>query len=120
MAREDEDGFYWFVGRKKDIIVRGGSNVAPVEVEDALHTHPAVSAAGVIGVADAQLGQIAWAFVALKPDTYTDPEALRAHLLERIAAYKVPKVIRIVPALPIGLTGKIHRQTLRDWAAAER
>jgi long-chain acyl-CoA synthetase len=119
LAREDEDGFYWFVGRKKDIIIRGGSNIAPAEVEDALHAHPAVSAAGVIGVPDPLWGQAVRAFVALKPDVSTDEVTLKAHLQQRLAAYKVPETIRIVPSLPIGLTGKIHRQTLREWAAGE-
>lgn len=119
LARQDEDGYYWFVGRKKDIIIRGGSNIAPAEVEEALHTHPAVLAAGVIGVPDPLWGQAVRAFVALKPNASADEATLKVHLQERIAAYKIPEVIRIVPSLPLGLTGKIHRQTLREWAAAE-
>jgi long-chain acyl-CoA synthetase len=118
LAWEDEDGYYWFVGRKKDIIIRGGSNISPAEVEDALYTHPAVLAAGVVGRPDPLWGQSVCAFVALKPNADTDEETLIAHLRERLAAYKVPETIRIMPSLPIGLTGKIHRQTLRESAVA--
>ncbi len=118
LARQDEDGYYWFEGRKKDIIIRGGSNIAPAEVEDALSTHPAVFMAGVIGVPDPVLGQVVWAFVTLKPDSIADEAALNSHVRERIADYKTPETIRIVPSLPIGLTGKIHRATLREWAAS--
>jgi long-chain acyl-CoA synthetase len=118
LAREDADGYYWFAGRKKDIIVRGGSNIAPAEVEEALTTHPAVLAAGVVGAPDPVWGQAVWAFVALKPDALVEEAALKAHLQGRLADYKLPETIRIVPSLPLGLTGKIHRQTLREWAAA--
>jgi long-chain acyl-CoA synthetase len=119
LARQDEDGYYWFVGRKKDIIIRGGSNVAPAEVEDALTSHPAVYTACVIGAPDPLWGQAIRAYVTLKPGEFADEATLKAYLQPRIAAYKLPETIRIVPSLPIGLTGKIHRQTLREWAATE-
>ncbi|HLK60237.1 MAG TPA: AMP-binding protein [Chthonomonadaceae bacterium] len=117
LAWEDADGYYWFAGRKKDIILRGGSNIAPAEVEEALCTHPAVFAAGVVGAPDPIWGQAVWAFVALRPNAHTDEAELKEHLQGRLADYKLPETIRILPALPIGLTGKIHRQTLREWAA---
>ncbi len=120
LARQDADGYYWFVGRKKDVIVRGGSNIAPAEVEDALLTHPDVASVSVVGVSDPILGQRVWAFIALKPDAAANEDALKAHAQARIAAYKVPETIRIVLSLPIGLTGKVHRQTLREWAEESR
>jgi long-chain acyl-CoA synthetase len=118
LAWEDADGYYWFAGRKKDIIIRGGSNIAPAEVEEALCTHPAVHMAGVVGVSDPVHGQAVWAFVTLKPGTMADEAEIKSHVRERVADYKTPETIRIVPTLPIGLTGKIHRATLREWAAA--
>jgi len=116
LVRQDADGYFWFVGRKRDIIVRGGSNIAPAEVEDALQSHPSILAVGVVGVPDAFWGEAVWAFVTLKPGESAAEATLRAYLESRIAAYKIPDIIRIVPSLPIGLTGKIHRQTLREWA----
>jgi long-chain acyl-CoA synthetase len=116
LAWEDAYGYDWFAGRKKDIIVRGGSNISSAEVKEALYAHPAIFAAGVIGMPDPVWGQAVWAFVALKPNVLADEAVLKEHLRGRLADYKQPKTIGIMPALPIGLTGKIHRQTLREWA----
>ncbi len=115
MARQDEDGFYWFVGRKKDIIIRGGSNIAPAEVEEAFCSHPDVYEAGVIGIPDQVLGQRVRAFVALKPHSRLTEEALLAFVAQRIAAYKVPERIVFLKELPKGATGKVYRKGLREW-----
>ncbi len=113
LARVDEDGYYWFVGRSKEIIIHGGTNVSPVEVEEALYQHPAVREAGVVGVPDPTWGEIVHAYVALKDDHDVTEAALRRFLEARIAPYKVPGVIRFLPDLPKGPTGKVARKTLR-------
>lgn len=117
LARVDEDGYYWFVGRKKEIIVRGGSNISPLEVEDNLYQHPAVREAGVVGVPSQAWGEIVHAFVALKSGAAASEEELKQFLGARIAAYKIPEVITFVPELPKGLTGKVQRRALKELAA---
>ena len=117
LARVDEDGYYWFVGRKKEIIVRGGSNISPLEVEEALYQHPAVREAGVVGSPDAALGEVVRAFVALKNGATASEQELKDFLGGRIAAYKVPETIAFVPDLPKGLTGKVQRKALKELAA---
>jgi len=119
LGRVDEDGYYWFVGRKKEIIIRAGSNISPLEVEEALYQHPAVRECGVVGVPDPALGEIVWAFVALtRPDAVTAAE-LQDFVRGKIASYKVPEVIRFLAELPKGPTGKVHRRTLREQAVRE-
>ncbi|HEY8253879.1 MAG TPA: hypothetical protein VIG39_04515, partial [Rhizomicrobium sp.] len=118
LARRDGDGYLWFAGRAKDIIIRGGSNISPGEVEDVLYTHPAVYEAGVVGVPCSELGQRVRAYVALKPGAQATDGDLIAWAAKSIAAYKVPESIEFLAALPKGLTGKVHRKTLRDQAAA--
>jgi long-chain acyl-CoA synthetase len=117
LARRDEDGYYWFVGRKKEIIIRGGSNISPVEVEGALYEHPAVKEAAVVGVPSPTWGEVVHAYVALQDGTAPSAAELQQFLQERLAAYKVPETIHFLPELPKGTTGKIHRKTLRDRAA---
>ncbi len=117
VGRVDEDGYYWFVGRKKEIIIRCGSNISPLEIEEALYQHPAVREAGVIGVPDAALGEMVQAYVSLKDGASVSEEELKEFLAGRMAAYKIPEKIAFLPDLPKGLTGKIHRKTLREMAA---
>ncbi len=102
------------------MIIRGGSNISPGEVEDVLTAHPAVAEAGVVGAPDAELGQVVWAFVALRPETEASEAALKVWAGERIAAYKVPERIVFMAALPKGVTGKVDRKGLRERAATER
>jgi long-chain acyl-CoA synthetase len=116
LARQDEDGYYWFVGRKKQIIIRGGSNISPIEVEEAILAHPAVREAGVVGVADPTWGEIVQAYVALKAGARASEPELQRFLAARLAAYKIPAAIHFLPELPKGLTGKIDRRALRDRA----
>ena len=120
LARRDEDGFYWFAGRAKDIIIRGGSNISPGEVEDVLYTHPAVYEAGVVGVPCRELGQRVRAYVALKPGAQATDRDLMDWAATKIAAYKTPESIIFLDSLPKGATGKVHRKTLRDRAAEEQ
>ena len=111
LARRDADAWYWFVGRRKDIIIRGASNVAPGEVESVLLQHPAVAAAAVVGAPDAHDGHVNVAFVQLHRGAAASPEALRAFAAERLAEYKVP--VRIVLRdLPLNANGKVDRPAL--------
>jgi long-chain acyl-CoA synthetase len=118
LARLDEDGYYWFVGRKKQIIIRGGSNISPIEVEEAIGRHPSVKEVGVVGAPDATWGEIVQAYVTLKDGALTSEPELQWFLRDRIAAYKIPAAIYFLTELPKGLTGKIDRRALRDRAAA--
>ncbi|WP_256339740.1 MULTISPECIES: AMP-binding protein [unclassified Streptomyces] len=106
----DQDGYFWIVGRTKDVIIRGGYNVYPREVEDVLYEHPAVAEAAVIGLPDADLGEEVGAAVVLKPDAQATAEELREYLKRQVAAYKYPRKIWIVDTLPKGPTGKIVKR----------
>jgi len=110
MARVDEDGYYFIVDRKKDLIIRGGYNVYPREIEEVLHEHPAVAEVAVIGIPHPDLGEEVGAAVALKPGASATPDELRAFARERVAAYKYPRHVWLVDALPKGPTGKILRR----------
>jgi acyl-CoA synthetase (AMP-forming)/AMP-acid ligase II len=118
LVRRDSDGYYWFVGRQKDIIIHGGSNIAPGEIEGVLYEHAAVDRAVAVGAPDAHYGQVPVAFVVLKPgSTRVTAAELRRFLDERLAAYKVPERIEFLPELPVTAVGKIDRQALRSRAA---
>ena len=118
LARIDEDGFFWFAGRCKEIIVRGAANISPQEVEDIICQHPAVAQAGVVGVPDAVWGESVCAFVVLKAGAAAAIDDLRAFLLERLGDWKVPDLIYFKHELPLGSTGKINRRLLREVARA--
>src|SRR5271155_5535706 len=113
MARVDADGYYYIVDRKKDLIIRGGYNVYPREIEEVLHEHPAVAEVAVIGIPDAALGEEVGAAVALKPGASATPEELRLWVRDRVAAYKYPRRVWLVDALPKGPTGKILRREVK-------
>jgi long-chain acyl-CoA synthetase len=113
----DEDGFVFVVDRKKDLIIRGGFNVYPREVEELLYRHPAVLEAAVVGRPDARLGEEIQAYIVLRPDAGQTALDVRSWVKERIAPYKYPREVHVVDALPKGPTGKIHKQTLRDRGA---
>jgi long-chain acyl-CoA synthetase len=113
LAYADEDGYLFIVDRKKDMLIRGGYNVYPREVEEVLFAHPAVAEAAVIGRPDPKLGEEVVAVVALKPGAAVDPDEIIAYLRERLAAYKYPREVRIVAELPKGPTGKILKRELR-------
>ncbi|WP_394934846.1 long-chain-fatty-acid--CoA ligase [uncultured Ilumatobacter sp.] len=109
----DDDGFVYLVDRIKDMIVSGAENVYSSEVEAALVTHPAVAMAAVIGVPDEKWGERVHAVIALRPDTSTTEAELIAHAKERIAAYKCPRTVEFVDALPISAAGKVLKNELR-------
>ena len=110
MAKQDEDGYFFIVDRKKDLIIRGGYNVYPREVEEALYEHEGVAEVAVIGIPDESLGEEVGAAVALKDGSDADEEELQAFAKERLAAYKYPRAVWIVDELPKGPTGKILRR----------
>ncbi|MFJ1709135.1 long-chain fatty acid--CoA ligase [Kitasatospora sp. NPDC088346] len=112
LARVDEDGYYFIVDRTKDVIIRGGYNVYPREVEEILYGHPAVAEAAVVGVADAMLGEEVAAVVVLKPGTRATVEEIQDHVRAQVAAYKYPRVVTFADALPKGPTGKILKREI--------
>jgi long-chain acyl-CoA synthetase len=118
LVRRDTDGFFWFEGRVKQIIIRGGSNISPQEVEEALYHHPAILEAGVIGMPDPVHGEKVIAFVALRGGLTVGEQELRDLVRSRIADYKTPERIAILPILPKGSTGKVDRRVLKDLALA--
>jgi acyl-CoA synthetase (AMP-forming)/AMP-acid ligase II len=113
LARID-DGLVSIVGRKKDLILRGGYSVSPLEVEAVLLTHPAVGEAAVVGRPHADLGEEVVAFVALRPRASAQPEELIAHCARHLAAFKCPRQVRLVDALPRGATGKVQKWRLGE------
>jgi long-chain acyl-CoA synthetase len=112
LARQDEEGYYFIVDRKKEMIIRGGYNVYPREIEEALYEHPAVAEAAVIGIAHPDLGEEVAAAVALKPGASAEVDELRNFVKERVAAYKYPRHLWLVDSLPKGPTGKILRRAV--------
>ena len=112
IGRVDRDGFYYVVDRKKELIIRGGYNVYPREVEEVLHQHPAVAAATVVGIAHDVLGEEVGAAVVLQPDAEVTIDAIAEYVKERVAAYKYPRRIWIVDELPLGPTGKVQRRDI--------
>jgi long-chain acyl-CoA synthetase len=119
LARRDTDGYYWFAGRKKEIIIRGGSNISPQEVEAAICEHPAVSEVAVIGRPDPLWGETVAAWVALRPGKAVAEADLIAFARERLADYKTPERILFLSELPKSPTGKIQRRALREMELAQ-
>lgn len=114
VAVSDEDGYISIVDRLKDMIISGGENIYPAEVENALADHPAVADAAVIGVPDEKWGEVGRAIVVLRPGAQAGADELHEFLLGRIAKYKIPKSYRFVAQLPRTATGKILRKQLRE------
>ena len=114
LGYRDEDGFYFVTGRLKELIIKGGENIAPREIDEALLKHPAVLEAAAVGVADPLYGQEIAACVVLKSDIACTEEALRAHCLRELGPYKTPKVLRLVADLPKGPSGKVQRLKLLE------
>jgi long-chain acyl-CoA synthetase len=112
LAYADDDGYLFIVDRKKDLVIRGGYNVYPREVEEVLYAHPAVAEAAVVGRPDDKLGEEVLAFVALKPGATATEDELVGYCKARLAAYKYPREVRLVPDLPKGPTGKILKREL--------
>jgi long-chain acyl-CoA synthetase len=113
MGRLDADGFLFIVERKKDLIIRGGFNIYPREVEEALYAHPHVAEAAVVGMKDPLMGEDVVAFVVVKDGRRVSGEEIAAFCETRLARFKCPKQIRFVDSLPKSPIGKILRKELR-------
>jgi long-chain acyl-CoA synthetase len=112
LARVDEDGYFFIVDRSKDLIIRGGYNVYPREIEEVLYEHPAVAEAAVIGVPDSALGEEVGAAVVLKAGCSATPDDLRQYVKAQVAAYKYPRLVWLLDALPKGPTGKVLKREI--------
>ena len=113
MARKDDEGFIYIVDRKKDMIISGGVNIYPREIEEVLHLHPAVAEAAVVGVQDDYWGEAVKAIVALGAGAVASEEDLLDHCSQSLARYKLPKQLIFVDALPRNAAGKVLRRELR-------
>jgi acyl-CoA synthetase (AMP-forming)/AMP-acid ligase II len=114
----DVDGYLYVRGRVKEMIISGAENVYPAEVENAIVTHPDVAEVAVIGLPDDHWGEAVTAIVVTRTGTSVEPQAIRAWARERIAPYKVPKMVRFVETLPLNATGKVDRRALQAQFAA--
>jgi long-chain acyl-CoA synthetase len=112
LAKRDEDGYYFIVDRKKELIVRGGYNVYPREIEEVLYEHPAVREAAVIGIPDDQMGEEVGAAIALKEGEEASEDDIRAFVREQVAGYKYPRKVWFVDELPKGPTGKMLKREI--------
>ncbi len=120
VARMDEDGYFYIVDRKKELIIVSGYNVYPREVEDALYAHPAVLEAAAIGVPDPERGEVVKAFVVLRPGTSATPDELRTHCAASLARFKIPAEIEFRSDLPKSMVGKVLRRALAEEEQASR
>ena len=119
LGRMDEEGHFFIVDRKKELIIRGGENVYPREIEEVLHQHPAVAFAAVVGVEDERLGEEVAALVQLNPGGSAEPAELIDFVKERLAAYKYPRHLAIVDELPLGASGKVLKKEIDTDAALQ-
>ena len=121
LATVDEDGYYKITGRLKDMIIRGGENIYPREIEEFLYTHPEIDDVQVIGVPDERFGEEVMAWVRLKPgaDADVDAESIRDFCRGRIAHYKVPRYVKLTEEFPMTVTGKVQKFVMRELAVQE-
>jgi fatty-acyl-CoA synthase len=119
LATMDDAGYCKIVGRIKDMVIRGGENVYPREIEEFLYGHPDVTDVQVIGVPDERYGEEVMAFVIVREGAALDADAVREYCRGRIAHYKVPRHVRVVDDFPMTITGKIQKFRLRDMAIEE-
>jgi long-chain acyl-CoA synthetase len=112
----DDDGYLFVVDRQKDLIIRGGLNVYPHDVEEIIHTHPAVREVAVVGVPDSRMGEEVCAYLVARPGFEVSAEEIIAHCQARLAKYKTPRYVQFVENLPRTDIGKIRRRELRQWA----
>jgi fatty-acyl-CoA synthase len=120
LATMRPDGYFRITGRARDLIIRGGENIYPREIEEFLYTHPKVSDVQVVGLPDPLLGETVAAWVRLKPGETETEEGIKAYCRDRIAHYKIPAYIRIVDAFPMTVTGKVQKYRIRQMEIQER
>jgi fatty-acyl-CoA synthase len=119
LATLDDEGFCKIVGRSNDMVIRGGENIYPREVEEFLYRHPKVLDVQCVGVPDAKYGEELCAFLILKPGTQIDEQAIHEFCRGQIAHYKIPRYVRVVDTFPMTVTGKVQKFALRAQAAVE-
>ncbi len=119
LATVDENGYYKITGRIKDMIIRGGENIYPMEIEEFLYTHPMVQDVQVIGVPSEQNGEEVLACIILKEDAQITEDEMKEYVKSHMARHKVPKYIRFMKAFPMTASGKIQKYKLREWAIEE-
>jgi fatty-acyl-CoA synthase len=119
LATLDADGYCNIVGRVKDMLIRGGENIYPREIEEFLFRHPKVQSVQVFGVPDAKYGEEACAWIVLKPGESATEDEIRAFCKEQIAHYKVPRYIRFVSEMPMTITGKVQKFVMRERMVEE-
>jgi fatty-acyl-CoA synthase len=112
LADTDADGFFYIVGRKKDMFISGGENIYPLEIEQVLYRHPAVALCAVIGIPDSKWGEVGRAFVVTKPDQAATEAELLSHCAAQLAKYKLPRSVVFVDSLPLSPAGKILKREL--------
>jgi fatty-acyl-CoA synthase len=115
-----EDGYIHLTGRAKDMIIRGGENVYPREVEEFLYSHPKVAEVQVVGIPDERLGEVVAAWVRLKAGESSTEEELRRFCVGKIAYFKIPQFVRFVDQFPMTVTGKIQKFKIREIETRER
>ncbi len=114
LGYRDENGYFFITERKKDIIIKGGENIAPREIEEVIFSHPKVSEAAVIGIDDSVYADDIKAFVVLMPGVSAEPEEIVSDCVERLKHFKSPKEIEFLDALPKSLVGKVLKKELRE------
>ncbi len=119
LATVDEDGYYKITGRLKDMIIRGGENVYPREIEEFLYTHPQIDDVQVIGVPDQRFGEEVMAWVRLKPDADATEDSIRDFCRGKIAHYKVPRYVKLTDEFPMTVTGKVQKFLMREQSVEE-
>jgi acyl-CoA synthetase (AMP-forming)/AMP-acid ligase II len=113
VGKLDEGGYLYITGRKKDLIIRGGENISPGEIENVLEEHPAIEEAAVIGVPDVEWGEVVKAIVVLKPGATITPEEITQYAKSRLASFKAPQYVAVVDELPRNVMGKVLKTDLR-------
>jgi fatty-acyl-CoA synthase len=118
LAKRDEDGYYYIVGRKKEMIITGGENVYPLEIEHWLCSHPSIQEAAVIGVPDEKWGEVVTAYVVLEEGLSLSQDDTKAYCRQKLGGYKVPKQIYFISQMPKTHVGKIDKRRLKEDALA--
>ncbi|MDO8056505.1 MAG: AMP-binding protein, partial [Candidatus Hermodarchaeota archaeon] len=116
LVRQDDDGFFYIAGRKKEMLISGGENIFPIEIERVLDEHESIDAAAVVGMPDKKWGEVPIAFVVLKGDVAVTEKDLKEYMRQKLARYKVPKKVAFVKELPLTSAGKINKRELEKQA----
>ncbi|NLT96699.1 MAG: AMP-binding protein, partial [Christensenellaceae bacterium] len=115
LGMKDEQGYYRITGRLKDMIIRGGENIYPREIEEFLYTHPAISDVQVVGVPDHKYGEEVLACIILKKGATATEEEIQQYVREGLSKHKTPRYVRFVDSFPMTASGKIQKYKLREW-----